>query len=196
MQTQSVDSKFEEVLKEKLPESNTRVHIDGDDEVEDEDKTKVDPELLKPVSEYTKNLIACKFAGALNNDPVATQKMMGVLKSLESASEGEARLFLKSIETSDISLMSDRSVTYLLRYISKHFVNPNNHDAMENILHDRYVRSALSHKMTEAFCYLGTWAGVFLFIVYAVESWSSNTLTQLEDEKSKNPTDHNSKDTN
>ena len=175
MQTKSVDSQFEKVLEENLPENSHRVGVEGEDEVEDAPES-TNPDLLKPVSAYTKNLIACKFAGALNNDPVTTSKMMSVLKSLENMTEGEARLFLQSIETSDISLMSDRSVTYLLKYISKYFVNPSNIEAQENIVQDRFIRSALSHKMTELFCHLGTWAGVFLFVVYAVESWAENRL--------------------
>lgn len=186
MQTKSVDTQFEKVLEDNLPEHKQREHIDGEDEAEEATET-VDPNLLKPVSNFTKNLIACKFAGALNNDPVATTKMMGVLKSLEGMTEGEARMFLQSIETSDISLMSDKSVTYLLKYISKYFVNPNNKESQENIIQDRFIRSSLSHKMTELFCHLGTWAGVFLFVVYAVESWSENSIILENDTKQGTP---------
>lgn len=176
METKSVDVNFEKALNEDLPDIKKRVKIDGEENSEEENNE--DPSLLKPISNYTKNLIACKFAGALNQDPVATSKMMGLLKQLESMTEAEGRIFLSSIETADISMMSDFSVTFMLRYLSKYFVNPNNKEAQEHILQDRFVRSALSHKMTEAFCSLGSWAGAFLFIIYAVESWSTNNITE------------------
>jgi hypothetical protein len=178
METTSVDKDFEETLNSELKTDGVRVE-NKDKEEEDEEESSEDE---NPITEHTKNLIACKFANSLRTDPAVMSKMITCLKHIDKMSEGEARKYLAVLNNSNIGEMSNSTVDYVLKHLSNHFINPERPDIKEDFLKDRFVRMMLNDKLTSLFLYLGDMAGAILFIMYSLDSWYGNKNVNVKEE--------------
>jgi hypothetical protein len=172
MQTRSVDGAFDEALNTPLQENTQRVHVEGEDhEMEEENEPDI------PLSDITRQRIALKFVGCVNDTPENTRLIMSCLQRINGLTEKEGQLYLRALSAQNMNALTEDSVSIILKNISQYFVNPKRLDMKKAVVGDRHIRAALHSRLSELFIKMGDFAGVLLFLLYCIESYNGDAIS-------------------
>lgn len=173
MQTKSVDINFENVLSADLPTINKdRVEIENDEFKKDLEEDQ--EEDLGPLSRKTRDEILLCYINAINaTNPQNVDFILNHIKKMEYLSEKEGRILLEALHANNVHAVSSEAVTILIKILSKQFINPVRPDIRKEVVKDKFIRMSISGWISRIFCWIGDMAGVILFVLYSLESYSN-----------------------
>lgn len=186
MNTQSVDPNLESFLKDPLQTKGDRGASIRDEELNQDDGE----DSSIPITETTKNQIIFHFTNSIIKDPQFLERIMRLMDHLKEFTEKEAQEYLRTIRLADVASISSHSVTLILKTLSHYFVNPFKPKSVLKIINDPHIRSSLTNALSYVYSYLGNMSGAILFIIYSLDSYTPDILSQDINEPENEKTDN------